>query len=404
MDEQQTQAGGADLDSLEQFAAQLTRKTAETDHRGLRVKVRSFGSPSAFSSLVLGWFYGVLDRLFKKRRGWSIKVYLPRTLAFDLWLESRWRKQDDASGLDRRFLWTAIDRQAVEQVLAGDLLTAIEGMSDEHGLLLTDEWLRVGPVSPAVSKRQLAEVIDAAVDLAQRLSAMVPEDDQGADLDSEPLPEPEGDFKVVHRCTDSLQAEFVRSVLTRHGIPSQVIGTRVAALIGAAPHIFRLKVRVPESMLARAVELLDKLRADPELSKSSWIESQQEVIFQKKRAVAFGMCFFLPGGGHFYSLRPVTASFIGLTILAGMFAALFLSPANAGVMVMVVGILADLLGSQLTFSTLKKGHVPRVGGQALAGLAWMVAIIGTSLGLLVLLGLAAGSAGGATLYLPFFYW
>ncbi len=383
----------------------LPRTTSLFSYKNLRIESRSFGSPNAFTSLASGWFYGIVDRVFKKRRGRSFRVHLPQTLAFDLWMESRWQRLDDGDALDRLFHWTAINRTAVKEALSDEILDAIMELDTGHRLVLTDEWIRVGPISHQDSAADIAGIVDRVATLALRLAEKAASDDTENEIEqNEPVPEPEGPYRVVHRCTDSMQAEFVQGVLLKHGIPSQVIGTRVPALIGAAPHIFRLKVRVPESQTEKAVQILESLKSNAESSKGSWISSVEETIFQKKRAVAFGMCFFLPGGGHIYALRPVTGALIGLNVLVALFCAMLLEPARIGLVLLLLGITADQVGSQLAFGRMKEGKLPSLGKQTIAGLCWVISVLLIAWILLALIGPPGKHEIENYLYLPFFYW
>jgi len=408
MDGEQQGVEQSEIQALTKIVKVLPRTKSLFSYKDLKIESRSFGSPDAFTSLASGWFYGVVDRVFKKRRGWSFRIYLPQTLAFDLWMESRWQRLESGDVLDRLFQWTAINRDSVREALSDEILDAIMELDSGHRLVLTDEWIRVGPISHQDSAATIAGIIDRVASLAYKLAkkaasahavAEVEQDEQ-----DEPVPEPEGPYKVVHRCTDSMQAEFVQGVLVKHGIPSQVIGTRIPALIGAAPHIFRLKVRVPESQVERAEQILEGLRSDAESSKGNWISSLDEAIFQKKRAVAFGMCFFIPGGGHIYALRPITGALVGLSVLAALFCAILLDPARIGVILLALGITADLVGSQLAFGRMKKGKLPSAGGQAFAGLGWVLVVLIFGWILLTLIGPPGGYETGSYLHLPFFYW
>ena len=58
--------------------------------------------------------------------------------------------------------------------------------------------------------------------------------DSAEDLELPAGEEIDGPYQVVHQCTDPLEAEFAQGVLRKHGIPSTVAGTRIAALLGAA--------------------------------------------------------------------------------------------------------------------------------------------------------------------------
>jgi hypothetical protein len=178
----------------------------------------------------------------------------------------------------------------------------------------------------------------------------------------------------------------------------------MAALLGAAPHIFRLRVRVPASQQADAQALLAQVFADPAQTAGTWIDSREEVLFQKKRAVAFGMCFVLPGGGHFYLLRPLSAAVLGLTILAGGFAGLFLEPFHAGLLLLSFGILLDLIGSQWVYSATKAGRLPGAGGQIAWGLFLVGLALAATVGMLALSGWAQGQGPWWDRYLPFLYW
>jgi hypothetical protein len=68
-------------------------------------------------------------------------------------------------------------------------------------------------------------------------------------------------FETVHTTFDRLEGEMIAEVLVRDGIDARLIGTTNAALIGAAPHILRLRIEVPRPAAAAARDLIAGLLA-----------------------------------------------------------------------------------------------------------------------------------------------
>jgi len=250
-------------EELRAFMADLTSQPSVGIYRGLRFETYHFGSPNLLSALALGWFYGIVDRFFETRMGLYIRVFLPQRLDFDLWMESRWQRQEQGDFPDRSFSWSAIDRDRVREVLSGPVQECLREVDQIYRLLVTDEFVRIGPLPPREPIDQMARALDQAVRLAQRISELAPDDESPQEAEPEPLPPAAGPpYKVLVRLTDSMEAEFVQGLLRRHGIPSQVIGTRRSALLGAAPHIFGLKILVAESQHAAANRLLQSISAE----------------------------------------------------------------------------------------------------------------------------------------------
>lgn len=250
-------------EELRAFMADLTSQTSLGIYRGLGFETYHFGSPNLLSALAFGWFYGIVDRFFKARMGLYIRVFLPQRLDFDLWLESRWQRQERGDDLDRSFSWSAIDRDRVRAALSGPVQECMREVEQIYPLLLTDEFVRIGPLPPREPIDRMARAVDQAVHLAQKISELAPDDESPQEADPEPpLPAAGPPYKVLVRLTDSMEAEFVQGMLRKHGIPSQVIGTRRAALLGAAPHIFGLKILVAESQHAAANRLLQSMTGE----------------------------------------------------------------------------------------------------------------------------------------------
>jgi len=72
------------------------------------------------------------------------------------------------------------------------------------------------------------------------------------------------EFVTVYSGADPMHARLLAGVLEEAGVSVRLLGTQHAALVGAASHIFALRIEVPAAEAARARELIDGfLSAEP---------------------------------------------------------------------------------------------------------------------------------------------
>lgn len=210
-----------------------------------------------------------------------------------------------------------------------------------------------------------------------------------------------GAYVVVYRSSDPLELELLESFLRDQGIVVRGLGTRNAALIGGAEHIFGLRIEVPEDQAERAREavrmflaeggelspdeLPDELRVDPEAPKVDPLARPR-----RRRVVALGAAFVVPGGGHLYVRRPWTALILGLAEVAAVVLCarghghraaswdLFIG----GALALGTLIVWDLIGAQRALASANVAGGLKPARQALAGFAALVvaALVGGLVG------------------------
>lgn len=161
---------------------------------------------------------------------------------------------------------------------------------------------------------------------------------------------------------------MLEELLRNEGMEPHLIGTRNAALIGAAEHIFDLRIEIPSEAAEAATELLNRVLNDfagnidavDEDEKRIFEENEEEdddsdkedsirkAPKRRRRIVAAGLPFVIPGGAHFYLGRYVIG--ILLCVYFGFGIYLLLNGHETPGVVFYAGTIAcDLLFSQLVF-------------------------------------------------------
>jgi hypothetical protein len=172
-------------------------------------------------------------------------------------------------------------------------------------------------------------------------------------------------FETIHRTSDPIEAEMLTDLLLQSGISARVIGTRHGALIGVAQHILALRVEVPADQAREACELLDGFLArvgEDAPDQGPRPEGEEPELSAAppplKPILAGGVCFVLPGGGHFYARRPAA----GAVVILGYLGALSTVVAIPGrerelaAMLLLAGMLAfDVIGAQLAVRAFNRG-------------------------------------------------
>ncbi|HEY3449112.1 MAG TPA: rhomboid family intramembrane serine protease [Myxococcales bacterium] len=81
-------------------------------------------------------------------------------------------------------------------------------------------------------------------------------------------------FEVVFESHDEVEAEIAVDLLEKNGLTARMLGSRNAALLGAANFAFLLKVEVPADEVEKAQELLDAFMQEqespPEIAEEEW--------------------------------------------------------------------------------------------------------------------------------------
>ena len=172
-------------------------------------------------------------------------------------------------------------------------------------------------------------------------------------------------FVIVHRSYDPILLELLGELLRGAGLSARVLGTRSAALIGVGPSITELNISVPRSEAAEASEFLEAFFAtegeslladagiyDDDDDDDDHRVNDNQALDQEGgkplRELYAGVGILLPGLGHLYAQRKMTAAILGVAFLVGLM--IVSSASNEATMVGgILGLLAllifDLMGA-----------------------------------------------------------
>jgi hypothetical protein len=193
-------------------------------------------------------------------------------------------------------------------------------------------------------------------------------------------------YVTVHKTSDPVEAEMLEELLRDGGLDVRLLGTRNAALLGAAQHIMSLRLEVPAEQQEQAQELLKAYTAKGELSaeqpevtasteeEKDWAQHRERLSHVK----AGGATIVIFGGSHMYARRPYTSLFLALGQLLALAGLLFGSylEHNAATMLFFGLLLFDLVFGQLAIRAWNRGERAGKGKQALSGLV-AVMVLGT---------------------------
>lgn len=184
-------------------------------------------------------------------------------------------------------------------------------------------------------------------------------------------------YVTVHKTNDPIEAEMLEELLRDSGLDVRLLGTRNAALLGAAQHIMNLRLEVPAEQAEQAKELLKAYTAkgeptaDQEVQASAdeekdWAQHRERLSHVK----AAGATIVIFGGSHMYARRPYTSLFIALGQLVAFAGLLFGSylEHNAATLLFFGLLLFDLVFGQLAIYAWNRGERAGKGRQALSGL------------------------------------
>jgi hypothetical protein len=119
-------------------------------------------------------------------------------------------------------------------------------------------------------------------------------------------------FTTVHHARDQAEAAMLAGALRAEAIDARVVQVN-APLLGAAPHLFPVKIDVPSELAARARELLGELGHPGTVEDASMPPPDAEPTGRSPWPAGIGL--LLPGGGHFYARLPWTAIGIEVAML-----------------------------------------------------------------------------------------
>lgn len=195
-------------------------------------------------------------------------------------------------------------------------------------------------------------------------------------------------YVTVHKTNDPIEAEMLEELLRDSGIDVRLLGTRNAALLGAAQHIMNLRLEVPAEQAERAKELLKAYTTKGEPTpqqptdhpeaqatddeEKDWAQHREKLSHVK----AAGATIVIFGGSHMYARRSYTSLFIAvgqLVAFAGLLFGSYLEH-NAATLLFFGLLLFDLVFGQLAVRAWNRGERAGKGRQALSGLLAVVVL------------------------------
>jgi len=203
-----------------------------------------------------------------------------------------------------------------------------------------------------------------------------------------------GRYVRVHQTNDPIEGELVRDLLEQQEIDARLIGTTNAAILGAGQHIFKLRIEVPDSQEAEALEVLEAYRSsageatnddatggdDETATSDSEAKGDEDAPAKKRRPpsriLAAGAACVVPGGCHFYLGRRYTAVVLLLAFLAGMILIFADEGVAVGALLMIGVVLSDIVTGQLSFSGARRDVTPSAGRQVFVGVLVAAAALG----------------------------
>jgi hypothetical protein len=159
---------------LERFFRDLAQEDAQQgSYQDLEFEVIDPGSVSLILATLVGMLYALVERITgqqrTRRRYWGrrVRVFFPKPLRLDLWIESRERKIACADPLRASFYWPGISEEIIHKLFEGTLRYDLLHLGSMVHILINNEWLQCRPLphSPAES----AEILDHAAQIVRGL-------------------------------------------------------------------------------------------------------------------------------------------------------------------------------------------------------------------------------------------
>jgi hypothetical protein len=166
-----------DKRDLERFFFDLTPEDApEGSYLDLDFEVTDPGSGSLILASLWGVLYAIVDRVIGQKRlrrrrwGRKVRIFFPKPLRLDLWIESRDRTIPCEDPFCASFYWPSISEEIIHKLFEGTLRSELLQLGATENILITNEWLQCGPLPP--SPEAAAEVMDHAAQIVIGLDEM----------------------------------------------------------------------------------------------------------------------------------------------------------------------------------------------------------------------------------------
>lgn len=249
---------------LEQFFADLSQRSARASYQGIDFEAFAVGAPSLAAALLFAWWYGLVARLGRERRGTHVKIWLPVQVAADLLLESRPAplEGDDVDAddpLGARFAWSASSDRRVREYIKGPLLEALIEVLERCAVVVTDRFISFGPLPPEPALR--AALVARVIGTLPRCAAEDTPKPSGPPYRGDATQDP-GEMVVIATTAIRRQADLWRSKLDVLGIANDIYGYDRSQPWGAATPMRPIELCVYEADRARAIAMLESTVGD----------------------------------------------------------------------------------------------------------------------------------------------
>ncbi|MBW2734612.1 MAG: hypothetical protein JRH20_19665 [Deltaproteobacteria bacterium] len=246
--------------ALEHFLFELHGSSTRATYKGVDFEAFYVGAPNLAAALFFSFWYGLVARWGRNRRGTHVKVHWPVPIDADLYLESR-AKAEAAPQEDRlasRFVWSTSSDRRVREYFSGPLLDTLFELAEHTVVTITDAFVSFGPLPYEPSERAhlLCSLIDA-----------LPQPEGEQVLPPEEVPyggeaEDLGKMVVIATSAHRRQVDMWRGKLKAFGVASTTYGYDLSQPWGSATPMRPIELKVYEADLPRAMELLQSTTED----------------------------------------------------------------------------------------------------------------------------------------------
>jgi hypothetical protein len=160
---------------LERFFFNLTREDASGgSYQDLEFEVIDPGSGILILASLVGVLYAIVDRVIGQKRSWrrrwgrKVRIFFPKPLRLDLWIESRVLLIQDDDLLRASFYWPGISEGIVSKLFEGTIRFDLLHLGSLTHILITNEWLQCKPLP--LSPSAAADVLDRAAQIVNGLN------------------------------------------------------------------------------------------------------------------------------------------------------------------------------------------------------------------------------------------
>jgi hypothetical protein len=162
---------------LERFFSGLEQEDARSgSYLDLEFEVIEPGTASLILVSLWAALCAVVDRVIGRKRlgarrwGRRVRVFFPKPLRLDLWIESRLMLARDDDPLRASFYWPSISEDIVSRLFEGGIRYDLLYLGSLLHVLLTNEWLQCGPLPPAAN--EAAEILQRATHMVSDLNEL----------------------------------------------------------------------------------------------------------------------------------------------------------------------------------------------------------------------------------------